>query len=204
MVYPETIEVSETKNIDKHANLLLTPFEFYKFIQTEGYKTVLFKHREFFVFRDGIYIETLTYEKCKTYEELATRIESLLDKGFKDATEVFEGFLFDVEDYNLYNEFKKSTFSRTACLSGNLRNLNRTDFSRDYKLFIEAKQFGNTDRRIFEEAKNVGITTFEEYDKFKNSNFYYGKPSNYDRNRIIYSARYREFVEAIKGSFNDR
>lgn len=41
MVYPETIEVSETKRMDKHANLLLTPFEFYKFIQTEGFKSFL-------------------------------------------------------------------------------------------------------------------------------------------------------------------
>lgn len=90
MVYPETIEVSETKRIDKHATLLLTSFEFYKFIQTEGYKTVLFKQIEFFVFKDGVYIETLTYVKCKTYEEFATRIEFLLDKGFKEATEVFE------------------------------------------------------------------------------------------------------------------
>ena len=182
----------------------MLPFEFYKFIKKEGFKTVFFKFKEFFVFKDGVYIETPTFNKCKNYEELALKMESLLDKGFKEVNEVFEGFLCDLEDYNLYKEFKESAFSNTVRFSGNLRNINQTDFSRNYKQFLEAKQFGSTEKRIFEEAKNVGIPTFEEYNKFKNSEFYYGNPSNYDRNRKIYSERYREFVGATKGGFKNR
>ncbi len=204
MIYPETIEVSDVKRIESHANIILLPSEFYKFINIEGFKTVFFKNRELFVFKDGVYIGTPILNNYKTYEELAIKIESLLEKGFKTPIEILEGYLFDLEDYNLYLEFKESSFKRSVSLSGNLRNINRSDFSREYELFLEAKKFGSTERSIFQEAKNVGIPTFEEYTKFKESDFYYGTPSNFNRNKNTYIEKYREFVGASKGGFISR
>ncbi len=204
MEYPETIEVNRLERIDKHANLVLTPFNFYKLIKNEGFKTVFFSSRELFVFKDGVKIETLTYNKCKNYEELALRIESLLDKGFKKPNEIFEGYLFDLENYSLYSEFKESSFKQSVSSSGDLRHINQAGFSRDFKLFLEAKQFGSTEKRIFEEGKNIGIPTFKEYETFLESDFYYRDSSRAQRNIEENKKRYREFVEASKGGFINR
>lgn len=204
MKYPETIEVNKLRRIDKHANIVLAPFEFYKFIKTEGFKTVFFHNRELYVFKNGVYIETLTFDKCKNYKELALRIESLLEKGFKKPNEIFEAYLFDLENYNLYSEFMESSFKQSVSSSGNLRNINRAGFSRDYDLFLEAKQFGSTERKIFNEAKNIGISTYKKYETFLESDFYYRDSSRAQRSTEENKKRYREFAEASKGGLINR
>ena len=201
MKYPETIEVNR---LEKNANLVLTPFEFYRFIKIEGFKTVFFKSNEFFVFKDGLYIGTLTFNKCRNYEELALRIESLLDKGFKKPNEIFEAYLFDLENYNLFLEFKESSFKQSVSSSGDLRHINQASFSRDYKLFLEAKQFGSTEKRIFNEAKSIGIPTFREYEAFLKSDFYFKVSPRTQRNIEENKKRYKEFAEASKGGFTNR
>ena len=190
--------------MDKHANLELTPLEFYKFVKTEGFKTVFFKHNEFFVFKDGVYIETPIVNKYKTYKELALRIESLIEKGFKTPIENLEGFLLELEDYKLYLEFKASSFNSSITISGNVRHNYSSYPSNNYNLFLEAKQFGSTERKIFEEAKNVGIPSFEKYSKFKESDFYYGTPLDINRNRHTYIETYKEFEKASEGGFTNR
>ena len=203
-MYPETIEVNELRRIDKYANLVLTPFAFYKFIKKEGFKTVFFNNKELFVFKYGVKIETPTFDKCKNYKELVIRIESLLDKGFKKPNEIFEGYLFDLENYDLFLEFKESNFKKSVSSSGILKHISQTAFSRDYNLFLEAKKFGNTDRRIFEAAKKLGIPTFKRFKIFQESDFYFKDSSRTQRNIDENSKRYREFSEASKGDFTNR